>query len=128
MSPTSGTEKRDKSNRPLACWYVPKYRPKQLKQQYQELLNLPAFSGKGEAATAFKHTYIDGHPYKNFNMAKQGKGYRGGLRHNNAGFRAGSADCRATALTAGHAPPGRADRPRPLARQLSRSYGLPLGC
>jgi enoyl reductase len=60
---------------PPACWYAPKYTPQQLQQQYQDLLNMPEFSGKGEAATSFKHTYIDGHPYNNFNLDKQGKGY-----------------------------------------------------
>lgn len=59
---------------PPPCWYEPKYTPNQLKADHQKTKNLPHASGLGEAVRAFEKHYVEGHPYKNYNMAKKGKG------------------------------------------------------
>lgn len=59
---------------PPPCWYEPKYTPEQLKADHQKTKNLPHASGLGEAVAAFEKHYVEGHPYKNYNMDKKGKG------------------------------------------------------
>ncbi|TGB06025.1 hypothetical protein E2651_23945 [Streptomyces sp. MZ04] len=59
---------------PPPCWYEPKYTPEQLKADHLKTKNLPHASGLGEAVAAFEKHYVEGHPYKNYNMAKKGKG------------------------------------------------------
>jgi enoyl reductase len=59
---------------PPPCWYEPTYTPKQLKQDHEETKNLPHASGLGPAIEAFEYHYVEGHPYKNYNLSKQGEG------------------------------------------------------
>ncbi|MEV6317391.1 hypothetical protein [Streptomyces sp. NPDC051776] len=74
-SPSSGPLTVKSSNwTPPPCWYEPTYTPQQLKKQHEETKNLPHASGLGEAIQSFENNYVDGHPYKNYNLAKKGKG------------------------------------------------------
>ncbi|MFJ8336689.1 hypothetical protein [Streptomyces sp. NPDC094437] len=59
---------------PPACWYEPKYTPKQKEQQYKDLLASPLFSGKKEAVEGMESRFKDGHPYTDFNKKKSGDG------------------------------------------------------
>ncbi|MEU4926950.1 hypothetical protein AB0G54_10665 [Streptomyces yokosukanensis] len=59
---------------PPACWYEPKYTPKEEEQQYKNLVNAPLFSGKKEAQEGLEHRFKDGYPYTDFNKDKSGKG------------------------------------------------------
>ncbi|MGW1004889.1 hypothetical protein [Streptomyces sp. NPDC002520] len=58
---------------PPACWYAPKYTPSQL-QKY--LMPIWAAESTGHEWDAKQRDrYVDGHPYKDFNKSKSGKGY-----------------------------------------------------
>ncbi|MEU8348523.1 MULTISPECIES: hypothetical protein [Streptomyces] len=59
---------------PPPCWYEPAYTPEELKQKHEEARNQPHTSGLGEAIQQFEHRYINGNPYKDYNLAKAGEG------------------------------------------------------
>ncbi|MFJ3794711.1 hypothetical protein ACIPSJ_00310 [Streptomyces sp. NPDC090088] len=58
---------------PPACWYAPKYTPAEL-QAYLEPIWEAGSTGDGWDATQ-RDRYVNGHPYKDFNKDKTGKGY-----------------------------------------------------
>ncbi|MGH4032799.1 hypothetical protein ACQB60_28130 [Actinomycetota bacterium Odt1-20B] len=59
---------------PPACWYEPAYTPKQIEATVKAIRSIPIF-GIGEVVgTVFDSYYKDGHPYKDYNLDKQGKG------------------------------------------------------
>ncbi|MEU6079271.1 hypothetical protein [Streptomyces sp. NPDC047108] len=73
--PSSGPLTVNSSNwTPPPCWYEPKYTPDQLKKEHGKTERLPHTSGLGQAIERFEDRYVEGHPYKNFNLAKKGKG------------------------------------------------------
>ncbi len=70
---SSGALTPDGNWTPPACWYAPRYTPQQFQQYYE---TLPAKEGgDGELLKDFQNTYINGAPYRDFNLTKEGKGY-----------------------------------------------------
>ena len=59
---------------PPACWYAPKYDPESAARDFLGYDRSPNHTGMEEAQWV-RNRYIKGHPYTNFNLAKQGKGY-----------------------------------------------------
>lgn len=64
---------------PPACWYEPAFSPKEIQSTVKAWrtfgASAPLVGGIGYAISdAFEHRYKDGHPYKNFNLSKQGEG------------------------------------------------------
>ncbi|MGA4841600.1 hypothetical protein [Streptomyces sp. G45] len=63
---------------PPACWYEPAFSPKEIEatvKAFRTLENLPIIGGFGKlAGDVLDHRYKDGHPYKDYNRDKQGKG------------------------------------------------------
>lgn len=64
---------------PPACWYEPAFSPKEIQSTVKAWrtfgANAPLIGGIGYAISdALEHRYKDGHPYKNFNLSKQGEG------------------------------------------------------
>jgi enoyl reductase len=59
---------------PPACWYAPKYTPEEAARTWMGYDRSPNHSG-ADTVEWFKDRYIKGHPYTNFNLDKQGKGY-----------------------------------------------------
>ncbi|MET8857549.1 hypothetical protein [Streptomyces sp. NPDC004579] len=58
---------------PPACYYAPKYTPAQM-QTYKESIWAVESTGYQWDAEQ-RDTYVNGHPYKDFNKARTGKGY-----------------------------------------------------
>ncbi|MEV7324507.1 hypothetical protein [Streptomyces sp. NPDC093970] len=58
---------------PPACWYAPKYSPADF-QAYVEPIWEAGSTGDAWDASQ-RDRYVDGHPYKDFNKDKAGKGY-----------------------------------------------------
>jgi enoyl reductase len=58
---------------PPACWYAPKYTPEQLKKEREATWS--AESTGYEWDQEQREHYVEGKPYKDFNMKKAGKGY-----------------------------------------------------
>ncbi|MFD4408568.1 hypothetical protein [Streptomyces sp. NPDC058476] len=58
---------------PPACYYAPKYTPDQLKKYLEPIWGAESTGYQWDAEQRAK--YVDGHPYKDFNKAKAGKGY-----------------------------------------------------
>jgi hypothetical protein len=63
---------------PPACWYEPSFSPKEIEatvKAWRGIDFLPFLSGIGDAVgNVLDHRYKDGHPYKDYNLDKQGKG------------------------------------------------------
>ena len=59
---------------PPACWYAPKYDSEGAARDFLGYDRSPNHTGMEEAQWV-RNRYINGHPYTNFNLAKQGKGY-----------------------------------------------------
>ena len=59
---------------PPACWYAPKYDSEAAARDFLGYDRSPNHTGMDEAQW-IRNRYINGHPYTNFNLAKQGKGY-----------------------------------------------------
>ncbi|MFF1625369.1 hypothetical protein [Streptomyces sp. NPDC058272] len=58
---------------PPACYYAPKYTPDQLKKYLEPIWGAESTGYQWDAEQRAK--YVDGHPYKDFNKDKAGKGY-----------------------------------------------------
>jgi enoyl reductase len=58
---------------PPACWYAPKYTPAQFKKE-REAVWAAGSTGSQWDLEQRQH-YVEGKPYKNFNLGKTGKGY-----------------------------------------------------
>ncbi|MFD5470183.1 hypothetical protein [Streptomyces sp. NPDC127105] len=58
---------------PPACWYAPKYTPEQLQKYLEPIWEAESTGHEWDAAQ--RDRYVDGHPYKDFNKDKAGKGY-----------------------------------------------------
>ncbi|MFC8128574.1 hypothetical protein [Streptomyces sp. NPDC057302] len=58
---------------PPACWYAPTYSPKQFKKYVEPIWQ--AESTGPEWDLEQKKRYVDGGPYKNFNLDKEGDGF-----------------------------------------------------
>ncbi|MEU3343476.1 hypothetical protein ABZ723_00400 [Streptomyces sp. NPDC006700] len=58
---------------PPACWYAPKYTPEQLQKYLEPIWEAESTGYEWDAAQ--RDRYVDGHPYKDFNKDKAGKGY-----------------------------------------------------
>ncbi|MEU6083486.1 hypothetical protein [Streptomyces sp. NPDC047108] len=58
---------------PPACWYAPKYTPKQFKKYKEKIWEVDSTSPQWDFEE--RRRYVNGGPYKNFNLAKSGKGY-----------------------------------------------------
>ncbi|MEU4925869.1 hypothetical protein AB0G54_05070 [Streptomyces yokosukanensis] len=58
---------------PPACWYAPKYTPDTLKQYLEPIWAVDSTGPQWDAQQ--RDRYVDGHPYKDFNKDKAGKGY-----------------------------------------------------
>ncbi|MGW5864102.1 hypothetical protein ACWFRJ_18275 [Streptomyces sp. NPDC055239] len=58
---------------PPACWYAPKYSPAQFKKYVEPIWQ--AESTGPEWDLEQRKRYVDGEPYKDFNLDKAGKGY-----------------------------------------------------
>ncbi|MFJ5612235.1 hypothetical protein ACIQCJ_22950 [Streptomyces sp. NPDC093221] len=59
---------------PPACWYAPKYDSEGAARDFLGYDRSPNHTGM-EDAQWVRDRYVNGHPYTNFNLAKQGKGY-----------------------------------------------------
>jgi len=59
---------------PPACWYAPTCTPEEAAMTWMGYDRSPNHSGV-DAVQWFKDRYINGNPYTNFNLDKQGKGY-----------------------------------------------------
>ncbi|MEV8319019.1 hypothetical protein AB0Q95_33175 [Streptomyces sp. NPDC059900] len=64
---------------PPACWYEPAFSPKEIERTVEAWrafgAGAPLVGGIGYAISAvLERRYKDGHPYKNYNLSKQGKG------------------------------------------------------
>lgn len=64
---------------PPACWYEPAFSPKEIQGAVKAWrafgASAPFVGGIGHViGDAIEHRYKDGHPYKNYNLSKQGKG------------------------------------------------------
>lgn len=59
---------------PPACWYAPKYDSEGAAQDFLGYDRSPNHTGM-EDAEWIRNRYVKGHPYTNFNLDKQGKGY-----------------------------------------------------
>ncbi|MGY5089129.1 hypothetical protein ACWCXM_30065 [Streptomyces sp. 900105755] len=58
---------------PPACYYAPKYTPKEIEAQMRQVWESSAPSH--EWALASQNYFVNGDPYKDFNKDKEGKGY-----------------------------------------------------
>ncbi|CAM5681702.1 Enoyl reductase OS=Streptomyces tendae OX=1932 GN=GUR47_15630 PE=4 SV=1 [Streptomyces tendae] len=58
---------------PPACYYAPKYTPEQLKKVKEPVWEVGSTGYEWDAEQRDK--YVNGHPYKDFNKEKTGKGY-----------------------------------------------------
>ncbi|NUR02169.1 MAG: hypothetical protein HOY79_38240 [Streptomyces sp.] len=58
---------------PPACWYAPKYTPAQLKAYLEPIWAADSTGYEWDATQ--RDRYVNGHPYKDFNKDKTGKGY-----------------------------------------------------
>lgn len=58
---------------PPACWYAPKYSPAQFKAYVEPIWAAESTGYEWDAAQ--RKRYVEGEPYKDFNMDKAGKGY-----------------------------------------------------
>ncbi|MET7985359.1 hypothetical protein [Streptomyces sp. NPDC005281] len=58
---------------PPACYYAPRYTPAQMRQYKESIWGVESTGYQWDAKQ--RDTYVDGHPYKDFNEAKAGKGY-----------------------------------------------------
>ncbi|MFE7232924.1 hypothetical protein ACWCRF_08690 [Streptomyces sp. NPDC002405] len=58
---------------PPACWYAPKYTPEQLQKYLEPIWEAESTGHEWDAQQ--RDRYVDGHPYKDFNKDKAGKGY-----------------------------------------------------
>ncbi|MFE0508478.1 hypothetical protein [Streptomyces sp. NPDC058964] len=58
---------------PPACWYAPKYTPDQLKAYLEPIWAVDSTGPEWDAQQ--RDRYVKGHPYKDFNKDKEGKGY-----------------------------------------------------
>ncbi|MEU3740514.1 hypothetical protein AB0E78_26055 [Streptomyces sp. NPDC032198] len=64
---------------PPACWYEPAFSPKEIRGAVRAWrafgASAPLVGGIGNVISeAMEHRYKDGHPYKNYNLSKQGEG------------------------------------------------------
>ncbi|MFI8927925.1 hypothetical protein ACIG3E_09655 [Streptomyces sp. NPDC053474] len=64
---------------PPACWYEPAFSPKEIQKRIKTLRSvgnsIPFMGGLGDILGDFFDSYYkDGHPYKDYNLDKQGKG------------------------------------------------------
>ncbi|MEU6001257.1 hypothetical protein ABZ837_25950 [Streptomyces sp. NPDC047197] len=64
---------------PPACWYEPAFSPKEIERTVKAWRRFgagaPLVGGIGYVISdALEHRYKDGHPYKNYNLSKQGEG------------------------------------------------------
>ncbi|MFF4231620.1 hypothetical protein [Streptomyces sp. NPDC001820] len=57
---------------PPACWYEPKYTPKQYKEFWEPIWATPSVGH--EWSSKLRDRYEGGNPYKDFNLEKQGEG------------------------------------------------------
>ncbi|WP_328463759.1 hypothetical protein [Streptomyces sp. NBC_00448] len=58
---------------PPACWYQPTYSPKDMKSESEKVWSEDSPSEEWKSGQ--KDRYVNGKPYKNFNLDQQGKGY-----------------------------------------------------
>ncbi|MEU3739224.1 hypothetical protein AB0E78_19315 [Streptomyces sp. NPDC032198] len=58
---------------PPACWYAPKYSPEEFKKYVEPIWQAESTGYQWDLEQ--KKRYVDGEPYKNFNLDKAGKGY-----------------------------------------------------
>ncbi|MBO4258011.1 hypothetical protein [Streptomyces griseorubiginosus] len=58
---------------PPACWYAPKYSPAQLKAYLEPIWEAGSTGDQWDSQQ--RDRYVNGHPYKDFNQDKDGKGY-----------------------------------------------------
>ncbi|MET9912727.1 hypothetical protein ABZZ74_39100 [Streptomyces sp. NPDC006476] len=58
---------------PPACWYAPKYSPAQLKAYLEPIWAAGSTGDQWDSQQ--RDRYVNGHPYKDFNQDKAGKGY-----------------------------------------------------
>jgi len=58
---------------PPACWYAPKYSPAGLKTYLEPIWEAGSTGDEWDAKQ--RDRYVNGHPYKDFNKDKAGKGY-----------------------------------------------------
>jgi enoyl reductase len=58
---------------PPACYYAPKYTPDELKAYLEPIWQAESTGYQWDAEQ--RSRYVDGHPYKDFNKEKSGKGY-----------------------------------------------------
>ncbi|MEU5685646.1 hypothetical protein [Streptomyces venezuelae] len=59
---------------PPACWYEPAYTPKQIEATVKAIRSFKAFSIGDLVGGVFDSYFKEGHPYKNYNLDKQGEG------------------------------------------------------
>ncbi|MFJ4920134.1 hypothetical protein [Streptomyces sp. NPDC088725] len=58
---------------PPPCWFAPKYTPAQFQAYVEPIWEAGSTGPEWDAAQ--RDRYVNGHPYKDFNKAKTGKGY-----------------------------------------------------
>ncbi|WP_447049234.1 hypothetical protein ACRAKG_17430 [Streptomyces rosealbus] len=59
---------------PPACWYEPAYSPKQIQAAVKAIRQMKVFGVGDFVGGAFDAYFKEGHPYKNYNLGKQGEG------------------------------------------------------
>lgn len=59
---------------PPACWYEPAYSPKQIQATVKAIRQMKMFGVGNFLGGAFDSYFKEGHPYKNYNLDKQGEG------------------------------------------------------
>lgn len=70
--PSTGPVAPSGSWTPPACWYAPEYTPEQLKKKKEETWSAGSTGYQWDQEQ--RQRYVEGEPYKNFNMKKSGDG------------------------------------------------------
>ena len=100
---------------PPACWYAPKYTAKQLKKEREHTWGLDSTGAEFESQE--QDRYVKGHPYKDFNLDKAGKGYWWGS-YVNESFPAGWDACGADNFWVDKGDPPPADVPQAVTPEV----------
>ncbi|MET9256757.1 hypothetical protein [Streptomyces sp. NPDC003717] len=71
--PSAGPVTSQSSWTPPACYYAPRYTPAQLQKEKEATWGVDSTGPEWDATQ--RDRYVEGHPYKDFNKDKAGKGY-----------------------------------------------------
>lgn len=71
--PKTGTIAPTGNYSPPPCWYAPAYTPAEFKKEREAVWSVDSTGAQWDLEQ--RKRYVDGEPYKNFNLDKAGKGY-----------------------------------------------------